>query len=206
MGIYQRIAKRIRMTRDAYRTDCLFSRRLARYRFVDDIGYRLRFYKAADRAHQKKDAYILAWLKEELAPVFDTYRDENAEMGGQSGTAPIWVCWWSGFDSAPDLVRQCVRSIYQNAGTHPVHFISEETCSEYLEVPDYIAEKVKNGSMGPAHFSDYLRFSLLAEYGGLWLDATVFLSEEIPEAYFQMPVFTCRSAYTPQSRYISKLQ
>ena len=206
MGIYQRIAKRIRMTRDAYRTDSLFSRRLARYRFVDDIGYRLHFYKAADRAHQKKDAYILSWLKEELAPVFDAYRGENAEMGGQCGTAPIWVCWWSGFDSAPDLVRQCVRSIYQNAGAHPVHFISEETCAEYLEVPDTIAEKVKNGSMGLANFSDYLRFSLLAEYGGLWLDATVFLSEEIPEAYFQMPVFTCRSAYAPRSCYISKMQ
>ena len=56
-----------------------------------------------------------------------------------------------------------------------------------------------------ANFSDYLRFSLLARYGGLWLDATIFCSQKLPEEFFRMPVFTCRGR-TGSGQYFSDYQ
>jgi hypothetical protein len=59
--------------------------------------------------------------------------------------------------------------------------------------------------MGLAHFADYIRVALLEKYGGLWLDATMFCSSQIPESYFEMPFFTCKSEYQ-ESRYLSHYQ
>jgi hypothetical protein len=46
------------------------------------------------------------------------------------------------------------------------------------------------GKMTVTHFSDILRFNLLKNNGGLWLDATIFVNKPIPEKYFT-PIFTC---------------
>ena len=59
------------------------------------------------------------------------------------------------------------------------------------------------GLMGLAHFTDYLRVCLIEKYGGLWLDATIFCSEQLPNDYFTLPFFTLKSPYR-ETRYISK--
>lgn len=56
-----------------------------------------------------------------------------------------------------------------------------------------------------AHFADYLRVCLLYKYGGLWLDATIFCADRIPEDYFEVPFFTCKSEYQ-ESKFISHYQ
>ena len=115
------------------------------------------------------------------------------------------MCWWTGFDSAPALVKQCIRSITANAGKHPVILITEETVSKYLIIPEYIREKHQIHKMGTAHFCDYIRIALLEKYGGLWLDATVFCAYNIPEYFFQLPFFTCKGKWR-ESRYLSHYQ
>lgn len=71
-----------------------------------------------------------------------------------------------------------------------------------MDIPDYILEKVEDKRMGIAAFSDYLRVSLLGKYGGFWIDATIFISREIPQEYFDRPFFTCKY-YTGNSSCIS---
>lgn len=83
--------------------------------------------------------------------------------------------------------------------------ITEQNYSEYIAVPEHILHKLKNGSMCMAHFTDYLRVCLLAEYGGLWLDATMFCAETIPEEYFDCDFFTCRSE-VKRGYYLSDFQ
>ena len=55
-----------------------------------------------------------------------------------------------------------------------LHLITYENYSDYVELPDYVVEKHKNGTISRAHFSDVLRFSLLKTYGGMWIDSTAF--------------------------------
>ncbi len=198
------IKRRISYTWTAFRSDCYFSSYYACLRITDEIGRRLGAKKLSDKAHVKKDRWIIDFLDKTLKPVIDEMRDVN-ETGIYVENAPIWVCWWTGEETAPLIVQRCISSIRENAGNHPVHLITQNNYCDYLKIPDYMIEKVHKKKIVLANFSDYIRSSLIAEYGGLWLDATIFCLKPIPEEYFQMPVFTCKSPKT-HSRYVSEFQ
>ena len=186
-----RIWKRVRSTFRAFRTDCYFSKYFAILRILDELGGRVGLKKIAAWAHNRKDRWIIEYLNHDIYQIIEKYHDCE-EFGIYEENAPIWVCWWTGMDHAPELVKRCVESTHRNAGNHPVYLISEETYSKYLEIPGFMLEKVKAGTMGLAHLADYIRVKLLADYGGLWLDATIFSSGPIPDICFALPIFTCK--------------
>jgi hypothetical protein len=90
----------------------------------------------------------------------------------------------------PPIVQSCFQSLCSHAGNHLVHLITQENISKYVTIPDYILRKVQEGKISFTHFSDILRMCLLYEHGGLWIDATVYVSQPIPEKVFQEPLFT----------------
>lgn len=199
-----RIKRRYEMTIHNWKNDCEFSKKLAWFRLIDDLGGRIGFHELSGWAHSKKDEWILNYLQDMLEPIIQKYKN-CGDQGIPVENAPIWVCWWDGERNAPLLVRQCINSIRKNAGGHPVCMISKENYSYYLDVPDYILRKMENKKMGLAHFSDYLRVSLLERYGGLWLDATIFCSDKIPQEYFSRQFFTCKSE-VKKGCYLSNFQ
>jgi hypothetical protein len=94
--------------------------------------------------------------------------------------APIFSYWDSPLDDAPPLVRACRAQLL---AVHPeVHILDRNTVSDWVDIPPLVAERLADR---PAHFSDYLRVSLLEQYGGMWVDATCFvprpLTETVPE-------------------------
>jgi len=50
-------------------------------------------------------------------------------------------------------------------------------------------EKFENKKMGFAHFTDIIRLALLYNYGGVWIDATILLTDYLPQEYFEMDYF-----------------
>ena len=202
MSFKDKAVKRLVSTTQKWKNDRRFSYHYAVYRVMDELGGRLGLKKASLTAHKKKDQYIITYIEDTLASVIEKYRNDNYP-GEKQDNAPIWVCWWTGLDSAPKLVRQCVKSIRTRACDHPVILITENNVSEYLNIPAYITEKHQSGAMGMAQLSDYLRIALLDKYGGLWLDSTIFCAYDIPEEFFSYPFFTCKSPYR-ESGYISQ--
>lgn len=91
----------------------------------------------------------------------------------------IWVCWLQGEDAAPDLVKMCLRQIRKHSKGHPIHVIDSTNYMKYVDVPENIVNKYRCGKMLSAHFSDYIRYQLLYRYGGVWLDATLFVTQDI---------------------------
>jgi hypothetical protein len=100
-------------------------------------------------------------------------------------TDPIWVCWWQGEDCMPELCKMCYESILKHSGHHPVILITKENVRDYIELPDFVLSKLNSGNFGFANFADILRVCLIAEYGGLWLDCTIYLTDNIDEKYFK---------------------
>lgn len=201
-GFLQKIRKRWIRTVVAFRSDRIFSTKLAVFRAADDLSCRLHLKKVSSYFHKKKEAFILSFLRKHLHPIIEKYKT-NSNLGTYSPNAPIWICWWTGEESAPPIVKKCIQSIRANANGHPVHMITKDNYRDYLDIPDYIIQKVERKQLGLANFSDYLRFSLIAKHGGLWIDSTIFCKEEICPDYFALPVFTCRSP-EQESRYISR--
>lgn len=201
-SIFLRISGRIKMTIDFFKVDIKFSFKYAFLRLVYELGGRVGFSKLADKAGKKKDKWLISYLEKNLDSVIQKHTDCNY-TGEYQENAPIWVCWWTGEDAAPDLVKKCIKSIRENAGKHPVNLITKDTFQEYLSVPSFIMERFLKGDMCAAHFADYLRVCLLATYGGLWLDATIFCNGPVCEDYFKMPFFTLKSE-CKNDKYLSK--
>ena len=101
----------------------------------------------------------------------------NNEPIGESSN--IWVCWWQGEENMPEVVKVCYRSIKKLSGRHPVVLITEDNLKDYVQLPQIIMDKYAAGIISKTHFSDILRFYLLKEHGGIWMDITNFLTAEI---------------------------
>lgn len=92
----------------------------------------------------------------------------------------IWMYWKQGEENAPALVKKCINSVRTVAGYERVVVLNEYTINDYIEMPDFIEEKHKKGIIQEALYSDLLRISLLIHYGGIWCDATCFMTDKIP--------------------------
>ena len=59
-----------------------------------------------------------------------------------------------------------------------------------MEIPDYIVEKLKKGIIPWATFSDIMRVTLLSRWGGIWLDATIYLTKSLPDTIYEDRFFS----------------
>ena len=157
--------------------------------------------RLAQAAAGARNLWIQNYLNRMLEPVLQKYQTD-ANPGQFADNAPIWLFWWTGLEDAPELIRHCIHSVRRHAGSHPVHVLTRENYAQYIQLPDHLLQKLQAGKMGLAHFSDCVRVILLAQYGGLWLDATMFASRPIPEDYFSYPLFTCKGPVR-ESEFIS---
>ena len=173
-----------------------YSLSLAFTRFMGTMFRIFRFNSASTLFLNKKNDIVLSYLEKEYGYVFLKFKDEKKIESSKikkTEELPIWVCWLDGIENAPPLVRQCIKSIYKHANNHPINFITWENISDYVDMPAFLKEKVLKKQMGFAHYSDILRIFLLEKYGGIWLDATIFCSQDLPEEYFSYDLFSCKS-------------
>jgi len=116
-------------------------------------------------------------------------KESNINILGEKKTPEnsfIWTGWLQGMDNAPNLVKACVRNIDEMSGDHRLIFITEDNLFEYL--PDFsytIYEKYLVNKIKPAHFMDLIRVALLVKYGGLWIDPTVWITQELDDCLFE---------------------
>lgn len=106
----------------------------------------------------------------------------------------VYVFWWQGESEAPEVVRMCINSIRKNCDMEVI-CLSKDNFLNYVDIPDYIIAKAQNGIMSLAHFSDILRFLLLYEKGGVWIDATCLLTAYIPEDIFQYQFYSLNGPF-----------
>ena len=149
----------------------------------------------------KKEAYFLRkhdfitdLLQAKLQSVIDSFKqvDWSPEPAARTEERLIWVFWWQGEDAMPDIVRMCCDFIRLRAGLGArVIVLSKDNLARHVVFPDFVMRKLDAGLITLAQFTDIVRVHLLHQHGGLWLDATVYVSQEIPDEVFA-PFFTIR--------------
>lgn len=137
-----------------------------------------------------------------LSPVVDEAVRTIASPMQWDEKAPVWVCWFQGEQQMPAVPRLCLASIRKHAHGHPVILLTAENYDQYVSMPAIVLQRYKAGQLKPAHFADILRINLLAQRGGLWLDATLLLTQPIPEEFFSMPFFTIKTE--PEGNFVSQ--
>ena len=99
-----------------------------------------------------------------------------------AGKIPVWICWWQGMDEAPEIVKVCIESIRRNMPKGAeVTLITLENVGEYVTFPDWVVGRFNAGKITMTTLSDLLRAELLYYYGGLWIDATYYITRPFPE-------------------------
>ena len=135
-----------------------------------------------------------------LEPLVEEYRDKKDESLPTAGKLPVWCCWWQGVEQMPQIVRMCHERLKQvlPEDKAELHIITLDNYRDYVEIPSHILEKFEKKIITMTTMSDVLRFALLGKYGGYWLDATVFFTDDIPEEFFSGKFHCQRMASDPE--------
>lgn len=156
-----------------------------------------------DSDYQKVHSIILKKLFKEYGSIILKYQNN---VGINRDVKYIWNMWLQGEDKAPFIVQKSMSRLSQHLPENlELVTITEENMNDYIEFPDYIMDKYKKGLITKTHFSDLVRARLLSQYGGIWVDSTVYTSKDIPFELLNQDFFTINenNRYTG-SRYVSK--
>jgi hypothetical protein len=112
----------------------------------------------------------------------------------------IWQFWDNPTGkTTPEIVKACLKSTEQFAGDFNHKILNNSTLGNYSDLPGYVFDRLHNGQMSYAQFSDLLRLNLLKNHGGIWLDATLYVTNYIPEYIIKEDFFAFLIA--EQTRY-----
>lgn len=154
------------------------------------ISLRFNLSKSNILYERKRNEHILNWLDMKYGKLFPCNFSRKKEIPYiNPQKLPIWVCWLQGEKNMPDIVRTCYESIKSNANNRPVFLISIDNIEKYIDVPEYLKDKLNAGYIKYANYTDILRLMLLYKYGGTWIDATVYLSSILDDNW-RNPLFS----------------
>lgn len=145
----------------------------------------------SDRVSRRKKRYeatsdsLMRYLKR-YAPAVAAIRPSDAPVEPEPEHA--FSIWFQGEENAPELVKACFRSMRRNL-RQPLVVLDSETLFDWIKLPDFIVEKWKKGEIPHTQFSDICRVELLYQHGGVWLDATDYVTAPVPDYIMDEDVF-----------------
>lgn len=161
---------------------------LARSTFVRGNG------KIGKKIEIKKNENIKKILLKKYGYIVDLYEKEDFSKTAQNIeiNSPIWIFWWQGLDNAPTIVRKCITNIQKHSKSHPVLIVTKYNYNQYAHIPEYIIEKFEKGYISITHFSDILRMQLIYTHGGIWMDSTLYITDDISDDLYKYSYYTIK--------------
>jgi tetratricopeptide (TPR) repeat protein len=98
---------------------------------------------------------------------------QESLRGETDRRSTIWTYWAQGWDDLPEVVATCQRRLNDLAGPD-VARLDADSAAELARIP----ADIDAIEMGHAARSDLLRLELLGRFGGTWIDATCFVTED----------------------------
>lgn len=173
-----------------------------------DFGFVTAFgLKAAPRLSGSQLPYhkaVVRYLRRNYKDLIEEYQHKDfvCVEGEISDDCPIWICWFQGEEQMPSIVKACFKTVMKHHGKHEVRLITMENLDNWLSIPSFIMNKVNTGQITLQLFSDYIRNALLVEYGGMWLDATLYLTDDLKG--YPYPFYTIKQDRPADHVYVSE--
>lgn len=169
------------------------------FSFIDAV--KIVLIPALIKCNTLKHKAILEYLTKNYSDVINTYKLRPEPLDSLLADCPIWICWFQGEKDMPPIVRDCYNSVKRHAGLHPINLITIDNYKEYVTIPQYIISKLENNEISYTHFSDVIRNNILADLGGIWLDATIYLTDELKG--WDKPFYTIKQNILNDHAYVS---
>ena len=133
---------------------------------------------------------VYKYLQKHYSKFLDTCFYDEKDSGAE--TNDVWICWLQGMNNAPDIVKVCYKSIKKWIPDKQIHVIDQDNLFDYVKLPNHVISKWKKGIISNTLFSDFIRLSVLTQFGGIWVDATVFFSGPLPDYIVRSDFFMYR--------------
>ncbi|MBD3940160.1 hypothetical protein IF188_00415 [Microbacterium sp. NEAU-LLC] len=110
----------------------------------------------------------------------------------------VYTFWNNPVDTAPPLVQACISELTRLHADQPrpLMVLDGASARELVEIPDAVAQALEKEH--PAHFSDFVRISVLDRHGGVWADATCWAPAPLATAV--APLLTAGALYPRWTR------
>lgn len=140
----------------------------------------------------RRNIAIQARLKPLVTKVVKEFKNEPLIKTGTTDTQTIWVCWLQGENSMSEIPKLCLESIRKKSCGRRVEVITLSNFQRFVEISPVVIEKYNRGLIKNCHFADILRVSLLAQKGGLWMDATMYCARTIDDHFLSDTFYSVR--------------
>lgn len=119
----------------------------------------------------------------------------------EDGPLPVWTLWWDGEENAPPCVKLALQSQrkFFAGPAYDYHLLTKENYQQYAQLDPAALARFEQGEMSLTHLSDVLRCALLCRRGGLWMDATVYMTGPLDRAVLAADFYTVRKTTYPQN-------
>ena len=182
----------------------VFFKNAKSFSYYRQFGYRIAFAAVISKCipchltNRKYENLLGEFFQSLLSEEIKKYKAQQCSCTNiyeRTQKAPIWICWYTGIENSPEIVQACYKSVCHNIPENmAIHQITLANYKEYIAIPDAIYHKFEQGKISPAAFSDIIRACLLSEYGGIWLDATVYALGPIPPQLAETQYFTLKAS------------
>ncbi|MGK3143231.1 glycosyltransferase family 32 protein [Pantoea sp. C2G6] len=111
------------------------------------------------------------------APEYDPGQEENVVLFAQPKTLPeipriVWMYWHN--DDLPTSMALNISKIRRDNPDHQLHLITQRTLAQWLPDLDFIS-----ADLTLAHKSEIIRLELIHRYGGIGIDCSTLLFEDL---------------------------
>jgi hypothetical protein len=142
---------------------------------------------------EKLDAYIAGFLNGKIEK-FKAIPKKPELIGKKI----FWQYWHQGVNSTTSkIVIECLRSVEKYRGDYEVILLTSKTVWDYIELPHFVFEKFGKDRFNFAKLANLIRLNLLSAYGGVWLDATIYLTAPMDEGILSLDFFAFQRSKIP---------
>lgn len=134
-------------------------------------------------------SFMTNYIKEHLSNVIEKYKNITVDLNDYDIPHKIWVCWWQGYENMPLVCKMCYERLIRLNKNSEIILLTRENYNDYVNLSSDIIRLFSEGKINLALFSDIMRNSLLANHGGIWVDATIWCKEEFDFSYMSKDVW-----------------
>lgn len=125
-------------------------------------------------SYEKVEKYLEKYL-----PFVRNINPGSNVVEKNEGSEKIFSIWFQGEENAPELVKVCFRRLRETYGDRYI-VLDNKNLRKWVKLPEFIWQKWEAGKITHAHLSDICRVALLYQNGGIWFDATDYLTAPVP--------------------------
>ena len=134
--------------------------------------------EAKQRGDHIKAKILTEYFGRQYLPIASCVTQRRPTVADQE---TIWQFWDNPEGQAtPPIVSAAIESTRRFKGDFKHLVLNSATMTHYADLPGYVLDKFRKGQIDYTHFSDLLRLNLLKNHGGIWLDATAYMTDFIP--------------------------